>query len=77
MEPNNLSKVEVTKLEQLHTRESEEADQFLQRNGIEVADPEEKKRVEYIYTTGMNPLRAAKALQNPHSKTAKNFLRKF
>ena len=43
MEPNNLSKVEVTKLEQLHTRESEEADQFLQRNGIQVADPEEIK----------------------------------
>lgn len=44
MEPNNLSKVEVTKLEQQHTRESEEADQFLQRNGIQVADPEEKKK---------------------------------
>jgi len=36
-----------------------------------------KKRVSYIYTTGMNPLRAAKALQNPHSKTEKNFLREF
>ncbi|PHU04309.1 hypothetical protein BC332_25131 [Capsicum chinense] len=36
----------------LHTRESEEADQFLQRKGMKVGDPEEKKRVEYIYTCG-------------------------
>lgn len=35
---------EVTKLEQLHTRFREEADQFLQRNGIQVSDPEEKKK---------------------------------
>lgn len=35
---------EVTKLEQLHTRFREEADQFLQRNGIQVADPEKKKK---------------------------------
>ncbi|PHU19625.1 hypothetical protein BC332_10776 [Capsicum chinense] len=74
MEPNNLSKVEVTKFEELHTCESEEADQFLQRKGMKVGDPEEKKRVEYIYTCGMNPLRAAKALQNPHSKTANHNL---
>ncbi|PHT77905.1 hypothetical protein T459_15957 [Capsicum annuum] len=73
MDPNNLSKVEVTKFEQLHIRESEEDDQFLQRNRMKVGDPE-KKIVEYIYTTGMNPLRAAKALQNPHSKSANHNL---
>ncbi|PHT36570.1 hypothetical protein CQW23_24270 [Capsicum baccatum] len=73
MDPNNILKVEVTKFEELHNRESKEADQFLQRKGIKVGDPEEKK-VEYIYTCGMNPLRATKALQNPHSKAANHNL---
>ncbi|PHT35213.1 hypothetical protein CQW23_27013 [Capsicum baccatum] len=72
IEPNNLSKVEVTK--ELYTHKSEEADQFLQRKGMKVGNPEENKRVEYIYTCGMNPLRAAKDLQNPHSKTANRSL---